>query len=168
MEKDILELLENDSRISAEQIAEMLGKNVNEIKECIAKLEKENVICGYSTLINWDNTEREYVSALIEVKVTPQRDQGFDKIAQRIQNFDEVKAVYLMSGAFDLTVIMEGRNIKEISKFISTKLSTLDSVLSTATHFVLKKYKDHGVILEQEKTGDERMIVSPWQIKNLL
>ncbi len=161
MEKDILELLENDSRISAEQIAEMLGKNVNEIKECIAKLEKENVICGYSTLINWDNTEREYVSALIEVKVTPQRDQGFDKIAQRIQNFDEVKAVYLMSGAFDLTVIMEGRNIKEISKFISTKLSTLDSVLSTATHFVLKKYKDHGVILEQEKTGDERMIVSP-------
>lgn len=168
MEKDILELLENDSRISAEQIAEMLGKNVNEIKECIAKLEKENVICGYSTLINWDNTEREYVTALIEVKVTPQRDQGFDKIAQRIQNFDEVKAVYLMSGAFDLTVIMEGRNIKEISKFISTKLSTLDSVLSTATHFVLKKYKDHGVILEQEKTGDERMIVSPWQIKNLL
>lgn len=161
MEKDILELLENDSRISAEQIAEMLGKNVNEIKECIAKLEKENVICGYSTLINWDNTEREYVTALIEVKVTPQRDQGFDKIAQRIQNFDEVKAVYLMSGAFDLTVIMEGRNIKEISKFISTKLSTLDSVLSTATHFVLKKYKDHGVILEQEKTGDERMIVSP-------
>lgn len=168
MEKDILELLENDSRISAEQIAEMLGKNVDEIKECIAKLEKENVICGYSTLINWDNTEREYVTALIEVKVTPQRDQGFDKIAQRIQNFDEVKAVYLMSGAFDLTVIMEGRNIKEISKFISTKLSTLDSVLSTATHFVLKKYKDHGVILEQEKTGDERMIVSPWQIKNLL
>lgn len=161
MEKDILELLENDSRISAEQIAEMLGKNVDEIKECIAKLEKENVICGYSTLINWDNTEREYVTALIEVKVTPQRDQGFDKIAQRIQNFDEVKAVYLMSGAFDLTVIMEGRNIKEISKFISTKLSTLDSVLSTATHFVLKKYKDHGVILEQEKTGDERMIVSP-------
>lgn len=161
MEKDILELLENDSRISAEQIAEMLGKNVDEIKECIAKLEKENVICGYSTLINWDNTEREYVTASIEVKVTPQRDQGFDKIAQRIQNFDEVKAVYLMSGAFDLTVIMEGRNIKEISKFISTKLSTLDSVLSTATHFVLKKYKDHGVILEQEKTGDERMIVSP-------
>ncbi len=161
MEKDILELLENDSRISLEQIADILGRDVKEVKECIEKLEKENVICGYSTLINWDNTEREYVTALIEVKVTPQRDQGFDKIAQRIQNFDEVKAVYLMSGAFDLTVIMEGKNIKEISSFISTKLSTLDSVLSTATHFVLKKYKDHGVILEEEKKGDERMIVSP-------
>ncbi len=161
MEKDILELLENDSRISAKQIADMLGKSEEEIKNAISDMEKKNIICGYSTLINWDNTEREYVTALIEVKVTPQRDQGFDKIAQRIQNFDEVKAVYLMSGAFDLTVIMEGRNIKEISSFISTKLSTLDSVLSTATHFVLKKYKDHGVILEQEKKGDERMIVSP-------
>lgn len=161
MEKDILELLENDSRISAEQIADMLGKNVEEVKECILRLEKDNVICAYSTLINWDNTEREYVTALIEVKVTPQRDQGFEKIAQRIQNFEEVKAVYLMSGAYDLTVIMEGKNIKEISSFISAKLSTLDSVLSTATHFVLKKYKDHGVILEQEKKGDERMIVSP-------
>ncbi len=161
MEKDILELLENDSRISAGQIADMLGKGVEEVEECISKLEKDNVICAYSTLINWDNTEREYVTALIEVKVTPQRDQGFDKIAQRIQNFEEVKAVYLMSGAYDLTVIMEGKNIKEISSFISAKLSTLDSVLSTATHFVLKKYKDHGVILEQEKKGDERMIVSP-------
>ncbi len=161
MEKDILELLENDSRISTKQIADMLGKNEEDVKNSISDMEKQNIICGYSTLINWDNTEREYVTALIEVKVTPQRDQGFDKIAQRIQNFDEVKAVYLMSGAFDLTVIMEGKNIKEISSFISTKLSTLDSVLSTATHFVLKKYKDHGVILEQEKKGDERMIVSP-------
>lgn len=161
MEKDILELLEKDSRISAREIADMLGKDIEEIKKCIEKLESENVICGYNTLINWDNTEREYVTALIEVKVTPQRDQGFDKIAQRIQNFDEVKAVYLMSGAFDLTIIMEGKNLKEISSFISTKLSTLDSVLSTATHFVLKKYKDHGVILDEEKKYDERMIVSP-------
>ena len=161
MEKDILELLEKDSRISAREIADMLGKDIEEIKKCIEKLESENVICGYNTLINWDNTEREYVTALIEVKVTPQRDQGFDKIAQRIQNFDEVKAVYLMSGAFDLTIIMEGKNLKEISSFISTKLSTLDSVLSTATHFVLKKYKDHGVILDEEKKYGERMIVSP-------
>ncbi len=161
MERDILELLEKDSRISAEEIADMLGKNIDEVKQCIEKLENENIICGYNTLINWDNTEREYVTALIEVKVTPQRDEGFDKIAQRIQNFDEVKAVYLMSGAFDLTIIMEGKNLKEISSFISTKLSTLDSVLSTATHFVLKKYKDHGIILEKEKKCDERMIVSP-------
>ena len=162
MEQEILELLENDSRISVNQIADMLGKSVDEITKCIEKLEKENVICGYSTLINWDNTEREFVTALIEVKVTPQRDQGFDKIAERIQNFDEVKAVYLMSsGAFDLTIIMEGKNLKEISSFISTKLATFDSILSTSTHFVLKKYKDHGVILEQEKKSDERMIVSP-------
>ena len=156
MEQEILELLENDSRISVNQIADMLGKSVDEITKCIEKLEKENVICGYSTLINWDNTEREFVTALIEVKVTP------DKIAERIQNFDEVKAVYLMSsGAFDLTIIMEGKNLKEISSFISTKLATFDSILSTSTHFVLKKYKDHGVILEQEKKSDERMIVSP-------
>lgn len=161
MRKDILELLENDSRISIEQIAVMLGKTIDEVANEIQKMEDEQIICGYSTLINWDKTDREYVSALIEVKVTPQRDQGFDKIAKRIYNFDEVKAVYLMSGAYDLTVILEGKNIKEISYFVSNKLSTLDSVLSTATHFVLKKYKDHGVILEKGSTGDERMIVSP-------
>lgn len=161
MEKSILELLENDSRITVGQMAVMLGKTEEEVARAVKQMEQEQIICGYSTLINWDITDREYVTALIEVKVTPQRDQGFDKIAQRIYNFDEVKAVYLMSGAFDLTVIMEGRNLKEISNFISTKLSTLDSVLSTATHFVLKKYKDHGIILEKTKSGDERMIVSP-------
>ena len=124
-------------------------------------MEEENIICGYSTLINWDKTDREYVTAMIEVKVTPQRDRGFDKIAERIYGFDEVKSVYLMSGGFDLLVMMEGKNIREISFFISNKLSTLDSVLSTATHFVLKKYKDHGVVLEKKDTEDERMIVSP-------
>lgn len=124
-------------------------------------MEEENIICGYSTLINWDKTDREYVTAMIEVKVTPQRDRDFDKIAERIYGFDEVKSVYLMSGGFDLLVMMEGKNIREISFFISNKLSTLDSVLSTATHFVLKKYKDHGVVLEKKDTEDERMIVSP-------
>lgn len=129
--------------------------------EVMAEMEEENIICGYSTLINWDKTDREYVTAMIEVKVTPQRDRGFDKIAERIYGFDEVKSVYLMSGGFDLLVMMEGKNIREISFFISNKLSTLDSVLSTATHFVLKKYKDHGVVLEKKDTEDERMIVSP-------
>lgn len=161
MQKDILELLENDSRISIEQMSVILGKSVEDIVASINEMEEQQIICGYSTLINWDKTEREYVTALIEVKVTPQRDQGFDKIAQRIYNFDEVKAVYLMSGAYDLIIIMEGKNIKEISHFVSNKLSTLDSVLSTATHFVLKKYKDHGVILEKNNSSDERMIVSP-------
>ena len=161
MKKDILELLENDSRLSAEQIAVMLGKTEEEVALAVAEMEADKVICGYSTLINWDKTNREYVTAMIEVKVTPQRDRGFEKIAERIYGFDEVKAVYLMSGTYDLLVMMEGKNIREISYFISNKLSTLDAVLSTATHFVLKKYKDHGVILEKEDDVDERMIVSP-------
>ena len=128
--------------------------------EAMAEMEEENIICGYSTLINWDKTDREYVTAMIEVKVTPQRDRGFDKIAERIYGFDEVKSVYLMSGGFDLLVMMEGKNIREISFFISNKLSTLDSVLSTATHFVLKKYKDHGTIIS-EPVQDERMLITP-------
>ena len=159
----ILELLEKDSRQSAADIALMLGKDEKEVALKIAEMEADNIICGYTTLVNWDklHNEVEFVTALIEVKVTPQRDQGFDRIAKRIYSFDNVKAVYLMSGAYDLTVIMEGKNLLEISRFISTKLSTLDSVLSTATHFVLKKYKDHGVILDDSDIGDERMIVSP-------
>mgnify|MGYP001183441786 FL=1 len=161
MKRLILEILENNSRISVEDLAAMLGKTPEDIMEAMAEMEGENIICGYSTLINWDKTDREYVTAMIEVKVTPQRDRGFDKIAERIYGFDEVKSVYLMSGGFDLLVMMEGKNIREISFFISNKLSTLDSVLSTATHFVLKKYKDHGVVLEKKDTEDERMIVSP-------
>lgn len=161
MKRLILEILENNSRISVEDLAAMLGKTPEDIMEAMVEMEEENIICGYSTLINWDKTDREYVTAMIEVKVTPQRDRGFDKIAERIYGFDEVKSVYLMSGGFDLLVMMEGKNIREISFFISNKLSTLDSVLSTATHFVLKKYKDHGVVLEKKDTEDERMIVSP-------
>ena len=161
MKRLILEILENNSRISVEDLAAMLGKTPEDIMEAMAEREEENIICGYSTLINWDKTDREYVTAMIEVKVTPQRDRGFDKIAERIYGFDEVKSVYLMSGGFDLLVMMEGKNIREISFFISNKLSTLDSVLSTATHFVLKKYKDHGVVLEKKDSEDERMIVSP-------
>ena len=161
MKRLILEILENNSRISVEDLAAMLGKTPEDIMEAMAEMEEDTIICGYSTLINWDKTDREYVTAMIEVKVTPQRDRGFDKIAERIYGFDEVKSVYLMSGGFDLLVMMEGKNIREISFFISNKLSTLDSVLSTATHFVLKKYKDHGVVLEKKDTEDERMIVSP-------
>ena len=161
MEKAILDILEKDSRTSVEEIAVMLNRPVNEIFDAIADMEKRNIICSYTTLINWDKTDREYVTALIEVKVTPQRDMGFEKIAERIYGFDEVKAVYLMSGAYDLMVMMEGKNIKEISYFVSNKLSTIDAVLSTATHFVLKKYKDHGVIFDKTPDEDERMIVSP-------
>lgn len=161
MENLILEILEKNGRASIEDMAVMLGTTTDEIAAKMDEMVKNKIICGYTTLVNWEKTDREYVTAMIEVKVTPMRDQGFERIAARIYGFDEVKAVYLMSGAYDLLVMMEGKNIKEISGFISNKLSTLESVLSTATHFVLKKYKDHGVIIEKNDEEDERMIVSP-------
>ncbi|MDE6182137.1 MAG: Lrp/AsnC family transcriptional regulator [Eubacteriales bacterium] len=163
MENEILELLEKDSRISIEDMSSMLGYSEEEIYNKISELEKEKVICGYPTLINWDKTNKEgdYITALIEVKVSPQIEQGFNKIAKRIYNFDEVKTLYLMSGTFDLLIVIEGKNIKEISSFVSSKLATLDCILSTSTHFVLKKYKDHSIILDDGKKSDERIIISP-------
>lgn len=161
MREKILALLERDSRLAAKDIATMLGMDEAAVAAEIRAMTEERIICGFNTLINWDKTDKDYVTALIEVKVTPQRGQGFDKIAGRIYRFDEVKAVYLMSGGFDLTVIIEGKTIKDIAYFVSDKLSPLESVLSTATHFVLKKYKDHGVIFEKSGKTDERMIVSP-------
>lgn len=161
MKTKILELLEQNSRYSAADIALMLGLEEQEVVDSIKEMEKDKIICGYKTLINWDKVEhREVVTALIEVKVPPQRGEGFDKIAERIYRFSEVKAVYLMSGGFDLTVIIEGKTMKEVALFVGQKLAPLDAVLSTGTHFVLNKYKDHGVIFEEIKK-DERMIVSP-------
>lgn len=160
MRERLLELIERDGKRSTKELAIMLGLNEEEVINEIILLEKEQIICGYQTLINWDKTEKETVTALIEVKVTPQRGQGFDSIAERIYKFREVKAVYLMSGAFDFTVIVEGKSMKEVAMFVSNKLAPLESVLSTATCFVLKKYKDYGIVLENEKQ-DERMIVSP-------
>ena len=161
MKKDILEILENDSRKTVDEIALMLGKAPEEVAAAVAEMEADNIICGYSTLINWENVKDDFVTAMIEVKVTPKRDMGFEHIARRIYGFTEVKSVFLMSGGYDLLVMMEGKNLKEISTFISTKLSALDSVLSTATHFVLKRYKEHGVIFDKGSETDERMIVSP-------
>ena len=126
----------------------------------IQKMEEEHIICGYHTLINWEKTDIEKVSALIEVRVTPQRGQGFDSIAERIYKYPEVRSVYLMSGAYDLMVILEGKTLREVSNFVSDKLSTLDSVLSTATHFILKKYKDHGTAFATKKE-DEREMITP-------
>ena len=160
MRLKILELLEKNSRLATKDIAIMLGVPQDEVEKEIKEMEKEQVICGYNTLINWDKTNKDLVTALIEVKVTPQRGEGFDKIAERIYRFDEVKAVYLMSGGFDLTVIVEGKTLKDVALFVSQKLATLDSVLSTSTHFVLKKYKDLGIPFEEIKK-DERMVVSP-------
>lgn len=160
MREEILRLLEKNSRIDIKEIAILVGRTEAEVANEIAQMEKEGIIRGYYTLINWDNTNDERVSALIEVKVTPQRGIGFDKIAERISKFDEVKSVYLMSGGFDFTVILEEKTMKEIAQFVTSKLSTLDEVLNTATHFVLKKYKDYGVTMMEEHK-DERMLVTP-------
>ena len=160
MREEILRLLEKNNRIDIKEIAILVGKTEAEVANEIAQMEKEGIIRGYYTLINWDNTNDERVSALIEVKVTPQRGIGFDKIAERISKFDEVKSVYLMSGGFDFTVILEEKTMKEIAQFVTSKLSTLDEVLNTATHFVLKKYKDYGVTMMEEHK-DERMLVTP-------
>lgn len=161
MKSEILRLLENNSRLSAKDIAIMIGRDVAEVSAAITEMENAQIICGYNTLINWEHTERsEVVTALIEVKVTPQRGQGFDKVAERIFQYSEVKSVYLMSGGFDFTVIIEGKTMKEVALFVAQKLAPLESVLSTSTHFVLKKYKDYGVVFEETKK-DERMIISP-------
>ncbi len=160
MREKILAILEKNARIDLKDLAVLLGESEAAVANAIADMEQEHIICGYHTLINWDNTSQEKVMALIEVKVTPQRGMGFDKIAERIYQYNEVNAVYLMSGAYDFTVFIEGKTMKEVALFVSSKLSTLDSVLSTATHFVLKKYKDHGTALVEE-VHDERMLVTP-------
>lgn len=160
MREKILEAIDKNSKLTPSDLAVMLGTNKDQITEEIKVMEEEAIICGYPTLINWDKTNTEKVTALIEIKVTPQRGLGFDKIAERIYRFDEVEAVYLMSGGFDLTVIIEGKSMREVANFVSSKLAPMDSVLSTATHFVLKKYKVHGMPLVQE-TKDERMLITP-------
>ncbi len=160
MREELLSIIEKNSRIDFSELAVLLGKSEEEVLKELSELEKEGVICGYHTLINWEKTSIEKVTALIEVKVTPQRGRGFDNIAERIYNYPEVKAVYLISGSFDLLIILEEKSLKEIAGFVSDKLSTLDSVLSTATHFILKKYKDHGTVLSKE-VKDEREIITP-------
>ncbi|MCR5082146.1 MAG: Lrp/AsnC family transcriptional regulator [Parasporobacterium sp.] len=159
MREKILKAIEKNSKIDIKDLAAMLGSTEAEVANEIADMEKENIICGYHTLINWENTSQEKVIALIEVKVTPQRGLGFDKVAERIYNYPEVNAVYLMSGGFDFTVFIEGKTMKEVALFVSNKLAPLDEVQSTATHFVLKKYKDHGAIIAEKKV-DKRELVS--------
>ncbi len=160
MREQILILLEKNSKMDPAEIAVLLGTTVEVVREEIKKMEEEGIICGYHTLINWDKIDSDKVTALIEVRVTPQRGQGFESIAERIYNYPEVQSVYLISGAYDLLVILQGKTLREISSFVSDKLSTLDTVLSTATHFILKKYKDYGTILDN-KSRDERILVTP-------
>ena len=156
MREELLCTIEKNSRIDLKELAVILGVSEEDVINELQTLENEGIICGYHTLIDWDKTSVEKINALIEVRVTPQRGQGFDHIAERIYNYPEVKSVYLISGAYDLLVTLEEKSLKEISAFVSDKLSTLDSVLSTATHFILKKYKDHGTILEKKQHEDER------------
>lgn len=155
--KSLLELLENDAQLTAEQLATMIGGDAEEIKAMIRSYEKDGVIVGYKTLIDWDKTERTMVSALIELKVEPQIDRGFDEIAERICNYPEVESVYLMSGGFDIAVMIEGKTLKEVAYFVAEKLSTMEGITGTATHFVLRKYKDKNTIYHTEKV-DERGI----------
>lgn len=151
----ILELLENDGRLTPKELAVMLNKEEGDIKKEIAELEANGTILGYKTIIDWDKTSREYVDAFIEIKVIPQRDRGFDEIAKKICHYPEVKSVYLMSGGFDLAVMLEGKTMREVALFVAEKLALLDAVTSTATHFVLRRYKDKGVIY-QVPPKDER------------
>ncbi len=159
MRTQILKYIEKNSRVNLGELAVMLGTDEVTVANEIAEMEKEKIICGYHTLIDWDKAGLESVTALIEVRVTPQRNQGFDRIAERIYNYPEVSAVYLISGSYDLLVTLEGKTLKEVSQFVSDKLSPVESVLSTATHFILKKYKDHGTVMVT-KSKSERMPVT--------
>ena len=160
MREKILTFIEKNSRINLKELAIMLGVDEASVANEIAAMEQENVICGYHTLIDWDKAGLEKVTAMIEVRVTPQRGMGFDKIAERIYNYPEVKSVYLISGGFDLMVTLEGKTLREVSQFVTDKLSTLDQVLSTKTNFILKKYKDHGTVMA-ETSKDERIFMTP-------
>ncbi len=157
---DILHLLHEDSRLTVETIAEMLGDNPEHIAQAIRELEQNKVILRYSTLVNWDCMESNRVTAVIDVKVMPQREVGFDAIAEKIYRFPEVKSVGLMSGTYDLQVTVEGHDIKEVARFVSEKLATIENVNSTTTHFLLKKYKSDGVIFN-DQDGDRRLVITP-------
>jgi DNA-binding Lrp family transcriptional regulator len=159
MNEKILEILENDCNLPLEQVAVLAGMSTEEAAAQIDEMKKEKIILGNKSVINWEKTDKEFVTALIELKVTPQRGEGFDKIAERIYKFPEVKSLYLMAGAFDLTVIIEGKTMKEVALFVAEKLAPMEEVLSTTTHFVLKKYKIDG-ILTGKKATDPREVIT--------
>lgn len=160
LEKRILELVEHDAKLSAKTIATMIDEDEEKVQNIIAKLEKDRTILGYHSIVNWEKTGWDGVTAMIEVKVSPEREVGFNSIAERIYRFPEVRSVYLMSGGYDLSVIVEGDSLKDVARFVSHKLSALDQVQSTVTHFILKRYKeDHFIFDENEE--DKRLVVSP-------
>ncbi len=157
---DILNILDKSAeRVDYDKIAQMLGKTESEVASIVKGLEKENIIVGYKTMINWERTDKELVTALIELKITPQRGEGFDKVAEKIYKYPQVKSLYLMSGSYDLAVIIEGHTMKDVALFVAEKLAPMDHILSTATHFMLKKYKDDGLIF-YGKEQDTRQVIT--------
>lgn len=160
MREKILTFIEKNSRVDLKELAIMLGVDEASVVKELQAMEDEHIICGYHTLIDWDKAGIEKVTAMIEVRVTPQRGMGFDKVAERIYNYPEVNAVYLISGGFDLMVTLEGKTLREVSSFVTNKLSTLDQVLSTKTNFILKKYKDHGTVMVDSGKKDEREMMA--------
>ncbi len=154
----LLQLLEEDCTLTNDQLAAMANMSVEEVAAQRAKLEEDRIILGYKAIVDWDRTQREAVTALIEVKVTPQRGEGFDRVAQRIYQYDEVESVYLMSGAYDLTVIISGRTLKEVAQFVGEKLAPIEDVTGTATHFILKKYKEKHLIFPTQESQEERFV----------
>lgn len=158
--KKLLELLEADCTLTREQLASMTGMTVEQVNEEIRRKEQEKIILGYQAVVDWDRTEREAVTALIEVNVTPQRGEGFDRVAERIYQYDEVESVYLMSGSYDLTVIISGRTLKEVAQFVGRRLATLEDVTGTATHFILKKYKEKHLIFQKAEEQERELIFS--------
>lgn len=160
LEMQLLDMLAEDCRTPLEKLAVMSGTTIEEVAEAIDNLEKQHVIVHYAPKINWDLTDRERVEGMIEVRVTPQRESGFDAVAKRIYRFEEVKSMYLMSGAYDLLVLVEARTLKELALFVSQKLSTLETVTGTATSFVLKRYKEDGIIFEGQES-DNRLVITP-------
>lgn len=161
LKRELLEILAGDARATVADMARLTGADEAVIAAAIAEMEADRVIINYHTLIDWDRLGVETVQALIEVRVTPQRDRGFDEISRRIYGFHEVSSVYLMSGAYDLMVLIEGSTMRNVAFFVAEKLSTIEGVLSTATHFVLKKYKDRGVVLDEGGGPDGRLAVAP-------
>ena len=159
LHEEVLSLLRQDARITAPTLAKMIGASETEVANAIAEMEKSGVIVKYTAIVNDEAENKDCVEALIEVKVSPVREKGFDEIAQYIYQFDEVKSVYLMSGAYDLAVFVEGRSLRDAARFVSEKLSAIDKVLSTATHFILKKYKIEGIVLEKNK--EKRLVYQP-------
>ena len=157
--EEILNILDKEKgNVSRAKIAQMLGMEEKEVADKIEKMEKENVIVGYKAIVNWDKTDKDVVVALIDLRITPQRGEGFDKVAERIYKYPQVKSLYLMSGAYDLAVTIEGKSMKEVALFVAQKLAPMDSIISTATHFVLKKYKEEGIVFEDDEKDTRQVI----------